>query len=136
MKPIGIEDATTLTTIVVSSITIFATLARFIAKTLKSNKMDDLNLENTELAFRRLNSEIDKLSERCHKLEHVIEDIRNIEFEGAEDLATLNENVKQMPCRACDAPKNKFQHIQDIVIRMINRRKKKYEIITGGNSHA
>lgn len=124
-----LETASQFTIGGVSILTIGTFLVRALLKMYQGDKLQNRHYESAEVAFARLNKDIERFSSRCEKLETKLDKIRNVELEGASDLASLVMYLKEIPCGKCGNPHDKFDAINDIVSRMIIRRQTKFDIM-------
>lgn len=128
------ELAAVLTSGSVGGITLLTLLAKFLMKTYRTEQLDTATNNSATSAFKRMQEEIDKLSKRCEELENRIDKLRDLELDGAADMATLIVYIRQMPCGNCTAPSGTFAEIEAILERLIARRKEKSDIIKNSAS--
>lgn len=122
----------------VTGLTVLMATAKFLMKMIRGDKLDAISTKATVSSYALLEGNIatltlalEKQQKKINDLENRLDMLRDIELEGAADIASLTIYISQMPCGKCGAPADTFAHIEEILKRITDRRKQKQNIITG-----
>ena len=104
-------------------------LARFLMKSYRTERLAN-TVTGAEIgSYERIVKEVKWLRRKCEDLEYRIKMVAEVELEGATDVGMLTAYIQNMPCGKCGAPDDTFSHIEEILARMVERRKIKMTLL-------
>jgi hypothetical protein len=110
-----------------AALTIVTMVIRYLAKSIRSERLDLIAAKADVGSYARMQDEIKRLSAKIIELEEKVDTLKNVMNEDVYDLSKLAVLLSNMPCGNCDIPSDIFREAERSVNGIINRKHKATE---------